>query len=157
MTAAPAPLTTRFLLELSVQLDAPQMHGPTPAGVRKVVPVLGGRFTGDRLAGSVLPGGGHDWALIRSDGSLRLDVRITLRTDDGATILLAYQGFRNGPPDVLARLAAGDAVDPSEYYFRIAATFETDAPEYTWLNSLVAVGTGERLASGPRYRIYEVI
>lgn len=157
MTAAPAQIRTRFLFELVVELHAPQMHGPTPAGVRKVVPVLGGRFTGDRLTGSVWPGGGHDWALIRGDGSLRLDVRLTLRTDDGATIILAYQGFRDGPPGVLARLSAGDIVDPAEYYFRIAAFFETDAPDCAWLNSLVAVGTGERLSSGPRYRIYDVL
>lgn len=157
MTTPPTQLETRFLLELAVELDTPQMHGPTPAGVRKVVPVLGGRFTGDRLSGTVLPGGGHDWALIRSDGSLRLDVRLTLRTHDGATILLAYQGFRSGPPEVMARLAAGEAVDPAEYYFRIAALFETDAPRYAWLNNLVAIGSGERLSYGPRYRVYEVL
>lgn len=159
--SAPAPAppgpATRFLTRLAVELDPPQMTGTTPAGVRKIVPVRGGTFEGPRLSGTVLAGGGHDWALIRSDGSLRLDVRLTLRTHDQATLLLTYQGFRHGPPEVLARLAAGEQVDPAEYYFRIAAFFETDAPAYSWLNALVTVGTGSRPPAGPQYDLFEVL
>ncbi len=104
----------------------------------------------------LLPGGG-DWVLGRPDGSIALDVRLTLKTDDGASILMTYRGYRQGPPDVLARLAKGEAVDPSLYYFRINPLFETASERYAWLNNVVAVGVGERLADGPRYTVHEIL
>lgn len=75
-------------------------------------------------------------------------MRLTLETDDGAQILMSYRGFRTGPPEVLARLASGERVDPVEYYFRIVPFFETGDPRYSWLNSIVCVGFGDRLAEG---------
>jgi hypothetical protein len=57
---------------------------------------------------------------MRPDGVLEQDVRITLKTDNGAFIYLRYAGMRHGPPEVMARLAQGETVDPSEYYFRVA-------------------------------------
>ena len=51
----------------------------------------------------------------------------------------------------------GEAVDPSEYDFRIAAFFETGAEKYAWLNNIISVGYGERLAKGPRYTIFEIL
>ena len=80
---------------------------------------IGGSFEGPRLRGEVLPDGG-DWLLMRPDGVLEQDVRITLKTDNGAFIYLRYAGMRHGPPEVMARLAQGETVDPSEYYFRVA-------------------------------------
>jgi hypothetical protein len=70
---------------------------------------------------------------------------------------MTYYGIRSGPPEVLARLARKEAVDPSEYYFRIAPRFETGAAKYAWLNSILAIGFGERIDVGPRYTIFEVL
>ena len=150
------PLSLRPLAVLTARLDAPQKLGQTPAGDRKIVPVLGGIVEGPRFSGEILPFGG-DWAVTRADGVLLLDVRLTVRTDDGALVHVTYSGMRHGPEAVMARLAAGDAVDPSEYYFRIQPRFETAHPDYLWLNRLLAVGVGERLADGPRYHIHEVL
>lgn len=150
-------ISTRPLFVLRAHLDPPHLNGPTPLGVRKAVPVRGGTFEGERLRGTIAPLGGHDWALIRADGSLVLDVRLTLITDDDAVILMSYRGIRTGPPEVLARLAGGERVDPSEYYFRIVPSFETGDERYAWLNSIVAVGTGDRVPEGPVYTIYEVL
>jgi hypothetical protein len=86
-----------------------------------------------------------------------LDVRLTLITDDDAVILMSYRGIRTGPPEVLARLAGGERVDPSEYYFRIVPSFETGDERYAWLNSVIAIGTGDRVPEGPVYTIYEVL
>src|SRR5260370_27088116 len=105
---------------------------------------IGGSFEGPRLRGEVLPDGG-DWLLMRPDSVLEQDVRITPKTDDGAFIYVRYAGMRHGPPEVVARLAQGETVDPSEYYFRVAPVFETGADRYAWLNSILAVGVGERL------------
>lgn len=149
------PLATRPLCILYAELGPAQALGDTPQGNRKIVPVLGGTVTG-RLAGRVLPGGG-DWALTRADGVLTLDVRLTVEAADGALIHVAYTGMRHGPPAVMARLARGERVDPSDMYFRIAPRFETAAPQHAWLNRILAVGVGERLPTGPQYHIHEVL
>jgi hypothetical protein len=108
-------------------------------------------------AAMCFPDGG-DWLLMRPDGVLEQDVRITLKTDDGAFIYVRYAGIRYGPPEVMARLAQGETVDPSEYYFRVAPVFETGAERYTWLNKILAVGVGERLPPNVvRYSIFEIL
>jgi hypothetical protein len=146
----------RPLMQLTALLEPAQSLGDTPAGNRKIVNVRGGVVEGERFSGEILPGGG-DWALTRADGVLLLDVRLTIRTSDGALIFCRYDGMRHGPPDVMARLAAGDRVDPASIYFRIQPRFETADPRYAWLNRLLAVGVGERLADGPRYHIHEIL
>jgi hypothetical protein len=104
-----------------------------------------------------LPGGGADWQLLRADGVLELDLRATLRTDDGALIWMRSFGFRHGPPEVIAAIGRGEPVDPARYYFRITPRFETAHPTYAFLNRVVAVATGDRRAEGPIYTIHEVL
>ena len=48
-------------------------------------------FEGERLRGNVLQPSG-DWITVRPNGSMKLDVRIVLSTDDGASIYMAYFG-----------------------------------------------------------------
>ncbi|MGE5723027.1 MAG: DUF3237 domain-containing protein, partial [Sphingomonadales bacterium] len=80
-----------------------------------------------------------------------------LETDDGALIGMTYQGLRHGAPEVLAALAAGQAVGPLDYYMRITATFETASEKYHWLNRIVSVAHGHRLPSGAIYNLFEII
>ena len=150
-------IETRLLFE--IRLTVPEIIdlGDTPAGRRRVATVTGGTFEGDRLSGDVLGTAGGDWMLLRPDGVLALDVRLQLRTREGELIHMAYRGMRHGPADVMARLAAGEPVDPADYYFRIVPTFETGAPRLQWLHRIVAIGTGRREPSGPIYKIYEVL
>jgi len=118
--------------------------------------VPGGAFVGERLSGRVRAGG-SDWQTVRSDGGVRLDCRLVLETADGALIAMTYAGVRAGAPEVLTRLAKGEPVDPAEYYFRINPLFQTAAPQYGWLNDVVAVGIGHRLPEGPLYSVFEVL
>lgn len=148
-------LRSRVLCVLQLQLGEVTLIGDTPQGVRRVVQVVGGRFEGEVLRGSVL--GGGDWSLSGSDGALRLDSRTTLKTDDGALILLQHRGVRHGPPEVMEALLRGDAVVPSDYYFRTAMQLETGDPRYAWLQRRLVVGVGERLATGPRYTVHEIL
>jgi hypothetical protein len=143
-------------MTLEVVVPPPQKVGAVPHGMRAIAPITGGTFEGPRLRGKVLPGGG-DWTLLRTDGVLELDLRLTLETDDGALIYLASFGLRHGPPEVLAALGRGEPVDPSRYYFRTAPRFETSAPQYAFLNRLVAIAVGDRRASGPIYSIFEIL
>lgn len=153
----PGTLRSRPLMVLTALLDPPQALGDTPEGARKIVPVRGGMVEGDRIRGEILPGAAGDWARTRADGVLELDVRLTIRTEDGALVLMRYSGLRHGPPEVMAALARGEAVDPSAIYFRTAPRFETGDPRYLWLNRILAIGIGERLAGGPRYHVHEIL
>ena len=150
-------IQTRPLFDIVLQVPQVLDLGDTPLGRRRIATVTGGEFQGERLRGTVVGAPAGDWLLQRSDGVTVLDVRILLRTDDGEHIYMAYRGMRHGPADVMARLAAGESVDPKSYYFRIAPVFETASKQYAWINRIVAVGTGRREPTGPVYSVEEVL
>lgn len=142
MTATEAqPATTlpaEHLFTVTALTDpAPTFIANGPQGTRLLVTVTGGTFEGPRLRGSVVPSGG-DWVTLRANGSMKLDVRITLQTDDGAAILMTYQGIGT---DGGARL-------------RTAPLFETGDERYAWLNDLQAVAHGGIVDGGVRYEVY---
>ena len=147
--------TLRFLYTSRIEVDPPLLVGHSPYGERRIIHIKGGAFHGPRLSGRVLPGGA-DWQIIRNDGVAELEARYTLKTRDDALIYLYNRGVRHGPKEVMERLASGDEVDPSEYYFRTTPIFETGAPGYQWLNSLVTVATGERRLREVIITVYEV-
>ncbi len=130
--------------------------GMTPYGERRIINILGGRVDGARLSGRILPGGA-DWQIIRSDGVADLDARYTIETEAGARILVSSRGLRHGPPDVMARLAQGERVEPSLYYFRTMMRFETADPAVAWLNRILALGRGAREPRTVRLDVYEVL
>jgi Protein of unknown function (DUF3237) len=147
--------TLQLLYTSRIDIAAPLDVGKSPHGQRRVINIMGGAFSGPRLSGRILPGGA-DWQVVRSDGVVEVDARYTLETDDGALIYITNWGLRHGPPGVIARLGAGDKVDPSEYYFRTTPVFETGAPEYAWLNGIISVAVGERRADAVIITAYEV-
>ena len=122
--------------------------------MRGIAPVRGGRFAGKGLSGEVGPG--HDWFVRRADGVLAIDVRLTLTTDDGATLYLTYQGRMIGRGDAMARFRRGVQLAASDYALTIVAQFECGDPRYAWLNEAVVVGVGEQTSAGPVYRLFEV-
>lgn|SRR5262245_40588817 len=150
-------MNTRLLMTMTVKVGTPLNIGAVPHGVRRTAPLDGGTFEGPRLRGTILTGSSADWLLLRSDGVLELDLRATLRTDDGALISMSSFGLRHGPSEVIAALGRGETVDPSTYYFRTAPRFETSHPAYSFLNRLVAVASGDRRPEGPIYTIHEVL
>ena len=131
-------MTSRPLMTVTIAAAPPQKLGTVPHGIRSIVPVTGGDFEGPRLRGKVLPGGG-DWLLLRPDGVLELDLRITLETDDHALIYMTFQGLRHGS------------------YFRTLPRFETSTETYEFLNRIVAVGVGEARPGGAVHRIDEIL
>jgi hypothetical protein len=58
----------------------------------------------------------------------------------GGLVFMHYSGIRTGAPEVLTRLNSGQAVDPADYYFRVAIRFETGAADLAWMNKVIAVG-----------------
>ncbi|HEX6154818.1 MAG TPA: DUF3237 domain-containing protein [Burkholderiales bacterium] len=148
-------MKTRALLKAEITLAPPQELGETPLGRRRIIGITGGRFSGERLSGRVLPGGA-DWQVIRADGVADLDARYTLETADGALIYVRNHGYRHGPADVIRKLAAGEAVDPALYYMRTTPSFETGDARYAWLNRLVCVATGARRPSAVELEVFEI-
>jgi hypothetical protein len=132
------------LCTLSVDVGDVLSMGPGPIGERRRVDILGGSFAGPRIRGTVLPGA--DWQLLRQDGVLDLDARYALREEGGGLVHVLSQGFRHGPPEVMARLARGEDVDPSSYVFRTVMRFETGAPALAFLNKTIAIGVAQRKA-----------
>src|ERR1700748_1158223 len=121
MTSLPAP-RLRHIYRLDADLDAPIDLGHTPQGHRRILALKGGRAEGPIFHAELLATGGADWQLVRPSGSSVADIRSTLVTDDGAVLYVQSHGIRHGEPDVLARLAAGEAVDRAQYTFRTTAS-----------------------------------
>lgn len=136
-------MQSRPLMTLRLTTAPVQNIGAGPHGTRLTFPITGGSFDGDRLRGKVLPGGG-DWVVKRADGVLELDLRITLETDDGALIHMTFWGIR-------------DDAAPGAPYFRTLPRFETASAKYSFLNRLLAVGTGQIGADGPVHTIEEIL
>lgn len=131
-------LQSEFLLDLTLEAQAPRRVAD-----RLIVAVSGGTFAGPRLKGTILSPSG-DWIVQRPDGSRLLDVRLLLQTDDEQTIYMSWRGIAYTPPG--AGLIA-----------RILPAFETSAPKYTWLNSVVAVGVYRGVSGKVAYRVYRIL
>jgi hypothetical protein len=111
-----------------------------PNGTRVVVNASPASFEGPKLRGTVKAPGG-DWVTARPDGSLGLDVRLLLETDDGALIFMAYKGVG---------LDGGKTL-------RTAPLFETGDERYAWLNNVQAVATGATFEGGVQYEVYQLL
>jgi len=137
----PPPPVFEFLYRIVVDCDPPIEVGRTAAGVKRVIPIIGGRFEGPLMRGTVLPVGA-DWntANLEDQGKRTVDTRYMLKTDDGAMISLSTLGFSRRTAEVMALRERGRPVDPSTYYFKQHLFFETAAEKYEWLNRSVAFG-----------------
>jgi hypothetical protein len=156
-----ADLKTEFLFELRIpqkQEDIVDM-GQTPVSRLLYSVAESGSFEGPKLKGKVIPLSGGDWSRVRADMSIAIDVRICLKTQDGANILMTYRGVlaANSLENFQYMIDSTKKDDPKaaseRYYYRTLISFETGDERYAWLNRTVAVGSG-RL--GDNQVIYEV-
>ncbi|MFV0374313.1 DUF3237 domain-containing protein [Microbacterium sp.] len=152
MSKRPPIPTLEPAFEVVAELGALEDHGDTRVGHRRIIPVIGGRVTGE-FEGEILPGGA-DWQIVRRDGSIDVDGRYSARATDGALAYMHAVGVRSGDPDVLESLLRGEDVDPTAYYFRAAITIECAArPE---LQNSVYVASYIRTAHSVEYVAYRV-
>ncbi|MPZ59553.1 MAG: DUF3237 family protein [Rhizobiales bacterium] len=149
-------LSTTPIFRIEADVGEIQRFGNTPYGERRVIDITGGRVSGPRLLGRILPGG-TDRQIIRADGATDLQARYSIETEAGGRILVNSDGLRHGPPEVLAAIARGEPVLPTLYYFRTVMRFETADPAYDWLNRIIALGTGAREQQVVRLDVYEVV
>jgi hypothetical protein len=149
-------LSNEPIFRIHAEVADIRQFGATPYGERRVIDIVGGRVEGPKLNGRILPGGA-DWQIVRADGVVDLKARYAIETDGGARVLVVSDGLRHGPPEVMAELARGAAVDASRYYFRTAMRFETSDPGLAWLNKIIAIAGGAREKNVVRLDVYEVI
>ena len=139
MTYEQTTIPVELLFRLEAELGSRDYIKDGPQGTRAIVKVTGGRFEGPRLNGTV-HGPAGDWLTVRGDGSYKVDVRATLRTDDDALILMTFTGIGISTAD-------GSST-------RGAILFETGDPRYAWLNRVQAVLVGGR--RGETLGVYDV-
>jgi hypothetical protein len=146
-----------FVYEATGALGAPIPIGDTVDGTRRIIPIFdGGRVEGPRINGALM-GNAADWQLTRPDGVTVADAIYALKTDDGAIIQIRNKGLRHGPPEVMARLAAGHDVDPADYYFRTIPEFTAPVGKYDWMNRSVFVCSGARYKASIKLWVWRVV
>ena len=131
--------------------------GAHPLGARRFVPFDGGTFEArGGVVGTIAPGG-TDWQTVRSDGVIEIDAHYVLITSAAESIEVRSTGIRKASAFVAERIARGEVVEPSEYYFRTHVRLATASPRLAWMNDLIAVSTGERRRDTVRIDVHEVI
>ncbi len=136
-------LPVEFLFRLDAAAEKPVRLDGAPHGSRLIMGVAGGSVAGPALNGRCLAGPGSEWATIRSDGSIKVDVRLLIGTDDGAHVGMFYGG-------VMTREEGGPRI-------RTAPVFETGDERYAWLNQVQAIGLGGPGGLGVVYDVYRVL
>ena len=146
-----------FVYEAGGDLGAPIPIGDTPDGARRIIPIFaGGRVEGPLIKGRLM-GNAADWQVTRGDGVTVADAIYALETDDGVIIQIRNKGLRYGPPEVMARLARGEDVDPAEYYFRTVPEFIAPTGKYDWMNRSIFICAGARYAAGIKLWVWRVL
>jgi hypothetical protein len=140
--AAPAP-SLEYAFTATVTLASPVEQGEVDGGRKRFIAITGGTVEGPMLTGTVLPGGG-DWQTILPGGLTKVEARYFLKASDGTVIEVTNPGVRTGSPEVIARLAKGENVDPSAYYFRTAPSFAVAPGPHEWLRRHAFVARGIR-------------
>ena len=135
-----------LICRLEVELDPIHEMGAGRAGQRRIIPIIGGTVSGERLSGRIL-NLGADWQTIFNNGLAELDTRYAFETHDGALIEVINYGFRHGPAEVMAAMVKGEDVSPEDYYMRTHARLETGDSRYEWVNRMLFVGKGHRRAA----------
>ncbi len=147
------PLSTRPMLRIELDAADPVVLSER----RRYVPLTGGSFQGlGGLEGVVLPGGA-DWQRVDPTGAVELEAHYALRTADDRTIEVRSTGVRHASGDVLARIAAGEPVDPDEYYFRTHIRLESADESLAHLNHVLGIATGQRDRTRVHIHVHEVL
>ena len=133
-------LPVEHLFRMSIQTALRAIIANGPRGTRAVVDCPEGSFEGERLRGTLHSPGG-DWATVAPDGTVHVDARVLLKTEDGADIFMTYLGIGT----------------PGGAELRTAPQFQTSDERYTWLNGVQAIGVGGNEGGVVSYEVYRVL
>lgn len=108
-----------------------------------MVEVTDAKVTGDRVSGRLEGSAAADWLVVNGTVGT-LDVRATMRTDDGAVVLTQY----------LRRMDVTNGPGSAPIY--VAPPFEAGDERHAWLDAIQAVGKGTLEGNRILYEWYEV-
>ena len=151
----PDPVLTQ-VYRLKAVMGTPLDLGDVLAGHCRVVPLVGGVFTGPELNGKLLPGGSASWQIVATDGTARAEIRYTLQTDRGALLYVRSSGVGQVNREVATRSGRDADIDNGERIFHAATRVETAAPDSDWLNKGVFVTVAGRRTVSMVYETYLV-
>ena len=120
---------TEFMWEAKVKIANMINVGDSKYGVRRVIPITGGTFSGPKIKGEVLTGG-EDWQLVRPDGDTELNARYLLKTTDGVVIQVVNKALIH--------------TDAKTKAFYCKSVIDLEAPKnspYDYLNHSIFIGT----------------
>lgn len=152
--AAPPP-TLEYVFTAEVTVAPAVEQGQVDGARKRFIAITGGTIRGPRLHGEIMPGGG-DWQTIGANGLTTVEARYFLKADDGTIIEVINPGVRVGTPAVIDRLARGERVDPSEYYFRTTPSFKVAEGPHRWLQRSAFVARGIRLPDRVLIDVYQI-
>ncbi|MCA0301084.1 MAG: DUF3237 domain-containing protein [Proteobacteria bacterium] len=150
------PPALRFAFAITAHVRPVIDLGQTARGHRRIIDIVGGRVHGPRLEGEILPGGA-DWQVVRPDGTIEVVARYTIRSSTGALVYVQNEGLRVATPEVIEKLARGEAMPPDSYHFRTAPRFETAEPSLKWMERATFVGKATRAPDGVAIGFHEVL
>lgn len=134
----PDDIGFEHVFDIHVTIGEALEGGAGRHGHRRVIPITGGHVTGPRLTGRVVPGGA-DYELVRQDGCSLVEAHYALAATDGTPIYIVNKGIFHAPAEVIARVDAGDEVNPSDYYFRSTPVFDAPDGPHGWLSDRLFV------------------
>lgn len=151
----PVTLKVEPAFDLHLKLSGPTDVGQTgPAGLRRLVSILGGSLEGKGLKGKILPG--VDYQIVHPDGLTEIDAHYVVQMESGDLLYITNRGMRHAPAEVLRKLNAGETVDQSQIYFRTVVSVETAAAALEWMNRTIFVCAGERQPNEAVIHVYRV-
>ena len=149
-------LATKYVFTITAQIGGVTTVGDTGAGVRRIIPILGGEVRGESVNGKVCAFGA-DFQIIRPNELIELEAKYAFETDDGAVVYVENKGIRFGPVDLLQKLKRGEPVDPKLIYFRTVPRFETGSEKYRWLTENLFIGSAARHADRVVIDVHQVL
>ena len=155
-SAQTTEISSEFLMTLHIPTDLPQE-------IDSALIIYnfqeGGWVKGPKISGKLMAPGA-DWVQVLPGGSTRLDVRSTIKTDDGALIFLQYEGIFSASEEAFEQMTQGDVLTSEDIYVIITPTFRTSQEKYAWLNHVQCIGKVVEVKDGEegyiKYDIFAV-
>ncbi|KAJ5772327.1 hypothetical protein N7520_002856 [Penicillium odoratum] len=143
----PAP-TLELDFRMSIKMNPKVPVGQSIWGHREWVSFVGGQWAGRWGKGIVLPGG-QDTQIVTKDQNTHLRANYLLQTaeEPPAFIVVKAEGWLTGAKDVLEKVndqGQADGINPGSYKYRINLSMETGDERFTFLNTLMWIGSGCR-------------
>jgi hypothetical protein len=152
--AGAAGPTTSVQAEYLMTLYLPIAEARVVDETLRVVNHPDGRVDGPTIKGKIIPPS-SDTLRNMGNGVNRLDVRLTIQTDDNQIIYVSYNGVMQCEKHVFERYVNGEMLHTGDCYFVTAPTFETKSERYGWLNGVQAVGKMLEIKRGD-HLIYDI-